>query len=445
MHALSIPCVAMAVVNFYVGTYHLYFFAKRPQIREHLPFALLCVAVGLYDLVAAGLYNSTTLADGVFWQRLQLNAVGVISVFLVWFTGVFTEGKVSRIVGIGMIWFVVLLVASVFAPPALTLTPENPAVKAIRAFNFEITYYEAEVGLLYQVELLSAVAAYAFLCYRFIRHYRKTRQRILLLIVICQFLYFGAVVNDSLVAIGLYTFVYVSEYAFFFIVVAMAYTLLDRFVNLHAAFEELNANLEAKVDERTREIHELNEHLKKLADRDGLTGVYNRRFFNHYFEIEVKRAKSYQEHKAKLVQPNDSDMNFGLAIIDIDHFKQINDTHGHPMGDRLLKQVIDIVERSTFTRDVLCRYGGDEFALLLTKTSNSGIRQAMEKIRKEIDEHPFTFGELIPNQHITISAGLVTFDEVLDKGSDEILQLADDRLLEAKGRGRNRVVAKEDM
>jgi diguanylate cyclase (GGDEF)-like protein len=215
--------------------------------------------------------------------------------------------------------------------------------------------------------------------------------------------------------------------------------LLDRFVNLHRAYEELNGSLEEKVTERTREIEELNESLKHIADHDDLTGAYNRRFFNEYFEFELKRVKNYLDYKARLPY-QENEMNFGLAILDVDHFKEINDTYGHLVGDSVLKQIIAIIQENIFTRDVLCRYGGDEFALLLTKTSSEGIHQALEKIKKEVEEHAFVIDPEHPGRQITISAGLVNFSEVRDRDGLEALKLADDRLLRAKTSGRNRII-----
>jgi diguanylate cyclase (GGDEF)-like protein len=445
MHLLSIPCIAMAAVNFYVGAYYLFFYLKRPQVREHLPFALLCLSVALYDIFSAGLYNSLSTREGVFWQRLQLDTVIAISIFLIWFTGVFTEQTGNRIVRFSIVWFVAILLILLIGNPELSLSATNPSIKHIDVFNLvKITYYEGTVGLMYQIEILSAVFAYVYLCYLFIRHYQRTHYRTLILILSCQIIYFFGVVNDSLVATQVYSFIYLSEYTFFFIVLAMAYTLLDRFMNLHTAFEELNVTLEHKVSERTSEIRQLNEELKHLAERDGLTGIYNRRFFDEYLDIEMKRVRSYLEHRPQLLPNRGNEMNFGLAFFDIDHFKHINDQYGHLVGDAVLKQVTDIVERNIFSRDVLCRYGGDEFALLLTKTSSDGILQAMEKIRKEIDEQGFVAGNSSTNPHITISVGLVNFDEALDQGSAEILKLVDDRLLKAKSLGRNRIVYRDN-
>jgi diguanylate cyclase (GGDEF)-like protein len=210
-------------------------------------------------------------------------------------------------------------------------------------------------------------------------------------------------------------------------------------------FEYIMSSLQDDAIQSNIKIKKLNEDLKQLAECDGLTGTYNRRFFNEYFEIEVKRAKSFIEHKAHLEPSQRNDMNFGLAILDIDHFKLINDTYGHLVGDSVLKQITDIMKENMFSRDVLCRYGGDEFVMLLTKTSPDGILQAAEKIRKEIDEHMFVFDEHSRCQHVTISVGLVIFNEVLDKKSGDILKLADDRLLTAKSRGKNRVVYSDSV
>jgi len=445
MQLISIPCIAMAAVNIYVGAYYTYFYFKRPQIKEHLPFALLCLSVGFYDVFSAGLYNSLSLSDGLFWQRLQLNAVFAIASSSIWFSMDFTEQKPNRISQFLFTWFFLIFLLSLVASPEFSLSLNNPAIKNIHLFNWlQTTYYEGAVGLIYQVDIISALIAYIYLFYLFILYYQRTGYKPVLLLLACQLAYFIGAINDYLVAMQAYSFIYISEYSFFFIVLAMAYTLLDRFVNMHVIFEELNLNLERKVDERTREIKDLNQHLKHLVDHDGLTGVFNRRFFNDYFEIEVRRANNFLEHSAQFMPSHDNEMNFGLAMIDIDRFKSINDTYGHLVGDKVLKQVIEIIERNIFSRDVLCRFGGDEFTLLLTKTTNRGILQAAEKIRKEVDEHAFIFNAEHENQHVTISVGLVTFDEVPNKESAGILKLADDRLLRAKSKGRNRVVDSDD-
>jgi diguanylate cyclase (GGDEF)-like protein len=442
MRILSIPCVVMASINFAVGIYYLYFHLRRPQIKEHLPFALLCLGVGLYDVFSIGLYNSASLEQGIFWQKLQLGCIALISVLLIWFSGIFVQQPGNKIVRFFMGWFLFLWLVPFFISPELTLSTAHPAIKQIAIGSLTgITYYEGRVGLFYQLEIISAIVAYVYMMFLFMRFFQSTRDKGLLLILFSLLSYFFGVLNDSLVATGVYQFFYLSEYSFSIIILSMAYILLNKFVDLHTAHEQLNINLEHKVIERTQEIEQLNRELKTLADHDGLTGVYNRRFFNEYFEIEVKRARNWLDHKDQLRESPENDMNFGIALIDIDHFKTINDHYGHAIGDAVLKQVVEIMKAGIFTRDVLCRYGGDEFVLLLTKTSNQGIYQAVEKIRKGIDEYEFPLDDEEKHcLHVTISIGLVNLDEVLVTGVNETLKLADDRLLQAKSQGRNRIV-----
>ena len=440
MHILSLPCIGLASVNFAVGGFYLFFYFKKPQIREHLPFALLCFSVGLYAVFSAGLYNSNSLTEGIFWQRLQLDSISAISIFLMWFIAIFISLKDNRPFKIVMGWFLIFFFITLFSSPELTLSTAHPAIKNISVLGIKTTYYEGAIGIVYQVEILSAIITYIYLFYLLIRYYSTTRYRSLLLVFTSLIIYFIGVVNDSLVVAQVYKSLYIAEYAFSFIVIAMAYSLLDKFVNLYNSYEEFNVDLGQKVLERTSEIERLNGYLKDLAEHDGLTGVYNRRFFNEYFEIEMKRAKNYLEHKAKLEPGDENEMNFGLAFIDIDQFKFINDSYGHLAGDNVLKQVTEIIAGYIFTRDVLCRYGGDEFVVLLTKTSSARVLQAAEKIRKEIEAHEFVFDDTHAGQHITVSVGLADFGEVPDQDSEKILKLADDRLLMAKSSGKNKVV-----
>ncbi len=255
----------MTAINFYVGAYYFVFYIKRPHAREHLPFALLCLSAALYDLFCLGLYNSLSVYEGIIWERLQLDTVAAISVFMIWFAGTFTEQKNNRKILLLIAWFIIILFASFFVSPEYSLSTSNPAVKKIHILNFpSITYYESAIGIIYQVEIISSLIAYVYLFYLFISYYRRKKNRILLLVLSCQVVYFLGVVNDSLVSMRFYSFVYISEYSFFFIVISMAYVLLDKFVALHTAFEELNANLERKVYERTCETLEAQAQVKRL-------------------------------------------------------------------------------------------------------------------------------------------------------------------------------------
>ena len=215
MHVLSVPCVVMASINFYVAAYYLFLYFKRPQTREHLPFALLCLSVGLYDIFCVGLYNSLSVDEGVFWQRLQLDVVSFISIFLIWFAFFFTGQKNNRIVKILIGWFAIILAVSLFINPDFSLSAAKPAVKYINLMNIlKITYYEGEVGAIYLIGLLSGVLVYIYFIYLFIQYYKKTKRRVLIPFIISQFAYFFALINDTLVSMRVYPFIYVGEYAF---------------------------------------------------------------------------------------------------------------------------------------------------------------------------------------------------------------------------------------
>lgn len=265
VHMLSIPCIVMAAVNFYAAAYYLVFFIKIPRVKQHLPFAFLCFSVGVYDIFCVGLYNAQSLDNGVFWQRLQLYAVSIISIFLIWYTASVTGQMKNRIIALFIAGFLALLIAPLFIGPEYTVSTATPAIKHVNLFNaLSITYYESEIGILYQFELVLLVVAYAYLLLLLIRHYRGTKNRILLFIIPSITVYFLGAMNDSAVNMQWYRFIYVSEYSFFVIVLAVAYVLLDDFVNIHKAYEDLNANLELKIEERTVEILEFQAHIKTL-------------------------------------------------------------------------------------------------------------------------------------------------------------------------------------
>jgi|WetSurMetagenome_2_1015567.scaffolds.fasta_scaffold19385_2 diguanylate cyclase (GGDEF)-like protein len=440
MNIVSYPLIGMASVVLYVGSNHLFLYLHRKEMREHLPFSLLCLSIVLYDVFCIGLYNSHSVAQGIVWQRLQLQSMDFISLLMALFVGVYTRQRKNRVIRSAMIWFVLLFALSAVLSDKFTLSASRPSIKDISVFGLlRTTYYESEPGLVFVVGMLSAFFVSAYLLFLLLRRRAAERDRSSYIISAGLIAYFLGVMNDIAVATRLYSFVYISEYLFLVVVLTGSYALLNTLLALYKSAEDTKQNLENKVGQRTSEIRKLNEDLKRLADRDGLTGIYNRRFFDQYLEIEVRRARNLLDHKAQRAD-EDPDMNFGLAIVDVDRFKKINDSLGHLTGDKALVDVVEEIRKNIFSRDVICRYGGDEFVVLFTRTSREGILLAAEKIRRSIDAHPFQLAAESPPLHITISLGIVVFEDVPALSSDAILGLADDRLLAAKKGGRNRVV-----
>jgi diguanylate cyclase (GGDEF)-like protein len=167
---------------------------------------------------------------------------------------------------------------------------------------------------------------------------------------------------------------------------------------------------------------------RNIAITDELTSLYNRRHFNEVFPREVERAKRY-------------DQPLSLAFVDIDFFKRFNDTYGHSAGDTVLVDVARVLTENSRDIDIIFRYGGEEFVILLPSTSKTGAVVAMNKLRELVSQIDISrFGTQI--QRVTISVGIATCPGETSTG-DELVIRADKRLYSAKSRGRNQVVADE--
>jgi diguanylate cyclase (GGDEF)-like protein len=164
--------------------------------------------------------------------------------------------------------------------------------------------------------------------------------------------------------------------------------------------------------------------LQKLAISDPLTGIYNRRFFDMRLSEEFRLAVRH-------------DLPLALVILDIDHFKRINDTHGHPVGDRVLVQVAEVVQRNLRHSDCLARYGGEEFVLLLPLTDAAGAMAKAEEIRQAVKEMAVAVeGDTVS---LTVSLGVAAYDAAVCGEPVALMALADQALYTAKQAGRDRV------
>ncbi|MCC6746386.1 MAG: diguanylate cyclase [Deltaproteobacteria bacterium] len=194
----------------------------------------------------------------------------------------------------------------------------------------------------------------------------------------------------------------------------------------NAELTELNRLLERRVEERTSELAEANQRLSQLAITDGLTGRYNHRYFHERLGMEVERSGR-------------TGLPLSLLMVDVDHFKQYNDLHGHPAGDQVLRQVADMIAEGRRVNDVVARYGGEEFAILLIDTPRRSAMAVAEQLRERVGKRRFGDLSLGPGK-ITISVGVAACpDDATDPG--ELLLAADAALYAAKRAGRNRVEA----
>jgi diguanylate cyclase (GGDEF)-like protein len=167
--------------------------------------------------------------------------------------------------------------------------------------------------------------------------------------------------------------------------------------------------------------------LRRAAITDALTGIANRRYLVARLEQELAFARRH-------------DMPLAVMMIDLDRFKEVNDRHGHGVGDRLLEEVVHLLSHTIRQEDVLARYGGDEFVVLARGQTNAAATVLAQRLRDVLSKHPFT---VVGNQvHVTLSIGIAGFEPACDAGAltaQQLLTRADAALYRAKEQGRDDV------
>jgi diguanylate cyclase (GGDEF)-like protein/PAS domain S-box-containing protein len=196
-------------------------------------------------------------------------------------------------------------------------------------------------------------------------------------------------------------------------------TLYHEEQTITPVFDEQNNLSFVSTGHDISERIEVEKKLHTLATRDTLTGVYNRYSLNKEIDINIKKYERYEDI-------------FGLLMLDIDHFKNVNDTYGHDVGDLVLKELCSVIENLIRETDVFGRWGGEEFLLILPKTNKDEAISIATRIKNIIEEHKF---EYIPQ--VTVSIGVSIYTQSIKK--EIFLKDVDDALYKAKSTGRNRV------
>jgi diguanylate cyclase (GGDEF)-like protein len=180
--------------------------------------------------------------------------------------------------------------------------------------------------------------------------------------------------------------------------------------------------METELKARITEIDFLRMQLQEQAIRDPLTGAFNRRYFSEALDQEA--ARSARENTP-----------FSILILDVDHFKQFNDTYGHKCGDIVLQSLANFLNENTRQGDIVCRYGGEEFVILMTDATPEDAYKRAELFRKRFEEMILEYeGKKL---NCTFSAGIASYP-AHDRASETLLTFADQALYRSKASGRNR-------
>ncbi|HEY7654779.1 MAG TPA: GGDEF domain-containing protein [Methylomirabilota bacterium] len=207
-------------------------------------------------------------------------------------------------------------------------------------------------------------------------------------------------------------------------------SLMQSFSRMLVTVEQQAADVNEyarRLDTAYKELESTSAQLKEFSFKDEVTGLYNRRFFSIRLEEEVSRYRRFN-HPVSIV------------LLDLDSFKAVNDELGHAAGDETLRAMAEILLKQSRGINVICRYGGDEFAVLLVETSKSGARLYADRIRYVLSTWTFAHG-----RRVTASFGIASLPEDVAPAADELIRAADEALYAAKRAGKNRVSVHEDI
>lgn len=199
------------------------------------------------------------------------------------------------------------------------------------------------------------------------------------------------------------------------------YNELELNARIYASLRTKALQDELKV--KNRQLEDLLDRVNYMAITDALTGLYNRRRFRDVLASEFERARRYGTP-------------FSLVMLDIDHFKKINDTFGHDVGDAVLREVSDVLLKSIREIDTASRYGGEEFMIILPSTDKAHALVVAERMRQQIENHEFS--EVGPT--ITVSIGISGMPDAGIENEDRLIRCSDFAMYRAKQLGRNRTI-----
>jgi two-component system, cell cycle response regulator len=183
--------------------------------------------------------------------------------------------------------------------------------------------------------------------------------------------------------------------------------------------------LQDEVDRKNRELEEVNKKLRKLSITDGLTELFNHRHVHELLHEEFERSRRSGDPMA-------------VTMLDLDRFKQVNDTYGHPTGDVILYETGRILREVAREIDMIGRYGGEEFIAILPGATEAAAAQFAQRVRERVASH--VYRDEATEVRMTLSAGVVSYPECQTDNPDHLIKHADEALYAAKANGRNQVV-----
>jgi hypothetical protein len=363
MSIVSVPAVVMAGITFYVSLYHWLLYMRRTENRVNLTFALTCLAVGLYDVASAGLYQATSVAEGALWQRMQFIAAALLTAAFFWFAMDYLGQRPKR-----MLYSVSALCAlagiiQLVDRSGLTWAVDQPFIRDIVLPFGTITYHEATQGPLSVLQSLMEMAALAYVLWSGVHSYRRERNQAALPLVVALSIFFVSVVNDIAVGVGLYRFVYTVEYGYMSLILLMAYMLSN-------AIEQALST----AQQRERELAEATRQARQAAQTAQQAAQTAQQLREHEEKIARQLRQTVQEYAVFLERVTAGDytakLNLDDSVAGEEESKELV-----ALGHQLTAAVKSLVEALQSLETIQRRYVRETWTSFTTSsTAHRGVQ-----------------------------------------------------------------------
>lgn len=410
--------LTVMIISLLIGIvfFMTYIFSRKQKVSLYLSIITFLLAVRIFGQLYV---QQQVIAVPILLEYIDTGTSVLLPLFITWVFRTFLTGIFEHLTS--MLW---KLYAGLFIVTLIIFTIPSIPVHTIYAI--------LDVGT------LTGVAVLGYISFRCLSDGNREQKYISINFLIMAMLVLYAIMMSHSLVPWISEFDYLVVFQFS---VGLAIILGYRFLTMYHTYEKqslelasMNRKLEEQVQERTSELEEANRRLAEVNAQlkreknllkvssitDGLTGLYNRTYIDEQFRQFIKESSRYGKP-------------FSVAMLDLDHFKRVNDEYGHHTGDEVLRQVAEIFHNLIRETDIAGRYGGEEFLLLFPQTDREEALVVTERIRSHIEKLEFEGGPV----RITISAGIAQYG---GESAQELLNQADKNLYMAKQSGRNRIV-----
>jgi len=413
-----------------VGFYHLAMFLFRKNDYSSLYFGLFCLMTAVRTLMTGEGYFYTLFpnADFAYFRKIQTILFYLSAPMIVWFfSSIIPDYFHEKIVDLSLYLGLIFSFLILFLP-----------MSQFSTFN-----------TVYQIWCLFLML---YILTRFILVLMNRKKEVYLVVFGGFVLIFATFVDIISLSVFINDSWPTAIKAFFqnddysstgqlIFVIAYSLHLAKMFSDSLAYKTQMNRDLDKIVLKRTEaltvandlverqkvKLEKANAELEKLSTHDPLTGLWNRRKYDEVLAIEWKRCLRYSHP-------------ISVIFIDIDYFKNFNDTYGHLAGDDCLVQIADILKNSlSRSTDMAVRYGGEEFVILLPETNKNEALKTAHMLLKKIEAHGIPHSDSLVNDYVTVSIGVSSMVPSLSSSPEKLVAEADDALYQAKNKGRNQV------